>query len=64
MSDNLVLEHLRHIRATVDGLRDDMHGVKERLGLLVQTCASISRRVDRLEDRVERIGRRLDIIPA
>jgi predicted nuclease with TOPRIM domain len=64
MSDNLVLEHLRHIRGTTDGLRDDMREVKERLGLLEQTCASISRRVDRLEDRVERIERRLDIIPA
>jgi chromosome segregation ATPase len=61
MSENLVREHLRHIRRAVDGLRDDMREVKERLGIVEQTCASISRRVDRLEDRVERIERRLDI---
>jgi len=29
-----VLEHLRHIRGVVDGLRDDMREVKGRLGIL------------------------------
>jgi hypothetical protein len=33
-SDNIVLEHLRHIRGAVDGLRDDMREVKGRLGIL------------------------------
>jgi hypothetical protein len=28
---NLVLEHLRHIRGAVDGLRGDMREVKQRL---------------------------------
>jgi hypothetical protein len=29
-----MLEHLRHIRGAVDGLRDDMREVKGRLGIL------------------------------
>jgi hypothetical protein len=61
---NLVLEHLRYIRGAVDGLRDDMLEMKTRLGLVEETCASLSRRLDRLDERVGRIERRLDITPA
>jgi predicted nuclease with TOPRIM domain len=61
---NLLIEHLRYIRGAVDGLREDMHEVKTRLGLIEETCASLSRRLDRLDDRVDRIERRLDLMPA
>jgi hypothetical protein len=61
---NLVLEHLRYIRGAVDGLREDVHEVKARLGLVEETCASLSRRLDRLDDRIDRIERRLDLTPA
>ena len=60
---NLILEHLRYIRGAVDGLRDDVLEVKNRLGLVDETCASLSRRLDRLDERVGRIERRLDITP-
>jgi len=60
--DNLVLEHLRHIRGAVDDTREDMREVKSRLGLLEQQYAIISGRLDRLTDRVERIERRLDLV--
>jgi hypothetical protein len=63
-ADNLVLEHLRYIRGAVDGLREDMHEVKTRLGLIEETCASLSRRLDRLDERVDRIERRLDLTAA
>ena len=63
-TDNLVIEHLRYIRGAVDGLREDMHEVKTRLGLVEETCASLSRRLDRLDERVDRIERRLDLTPA
>jgi len=63
-NDNLVIEHLRYIRGAVDGMREDMHEVKTRLGLLEETCASLSRRLDRLDERVDRIERRLDLVPA
>ena len=61
-AESIVLEHLRHIRTTVDGLRDDMREVKGRLGTLESQCASISNRVDRLDGRVERIEQRLNLV--
>lgn len=68
-AENIVLEHLRHIRAAVDGLRDDMREVKQRVGALeteVAQCnvriAELSNRTDRLSDRVERIERRLELV--
>lgn len=61
-TNNPVLEHLRHIRGSVDDIREDMREVKSRLGLLEQQYAIISGRLDRLTDRVERIERRLDLV--
>ena len=63
-TDNVVLEHLRHIRAAVDGLRDDMREVKGRLGILESQYASLSNRLDRMDGRVERIERRLSLADA
>ncbi len=60
-AENLVLEHLRHIRGAVDALRDDMRDVKVRLGTLETQYASLSNRIDRLDGRVERIERRLSL---
>jgi predicted nuclease with TOPRIM domain len=60
-TESLVLEHLRHIRGAVDALRDDMRDVKVRLGTLETQYASLSNRLDRLDGRVERIERRLDL---
>lgn len=62
--ENLVLEHLRHIRGAVDDLRVDMREVKSRLGILGAQYASLSNRLDRIGERVERIERRLDLIEA
>lgn len=66
--DNLVLEHLRHIRGRVDDTAEDMREVKLRLGNLeaqiaglTNGYASLSSRLDRLDARVERIERRLDL---
>lgn len=64
MSDNLVLELLRAIRADIAGVKTDMIEVKERLGLIEAGYSSLSRRVDRLAGDVEQIKRRLDIVPA
>ena len=62
--DNVVLEHLRHIRSAVDGLRDDMREVKGRLGILESQYANLSNRLDRLDGRVERIEQRLNLAEA
>ena len=63
-ADNVVLEHWRHIRSTVDGLRDDMREVKGRLGILESQYANLSNRLDRLDGRVERIEQRLNLADA
>ena len=58
MSDeraDLILEHLRAIRSEISDLKISMVEVKERLG---------SRRVDRIDSRLERIERRLDLVEA
>ena len=60
-AESLVLEHLRHIRTTVDALRDDMREVKGRLGILESQYANLSNRMDRLDARIERNERRLEL---
>ena len=67
MSDapqSLVLELLRAIRGDIGELKADMIEVKERLGLIEQQYASLSRRVDRVGGDVELIKRRLELTEA
>ncbi len=68
-SDNIVLEHLRHIRAKLDAVDiriDDLTArvsrIEEGIGLVVQTMAVINRRLDRHDERLSRIERRLDLV--
>ncbi len=73
--ENLVLEHLRHIRGRVDQIADDMKEVKLPL-LTLESSMSLVRReiiigdetgarqqaaIDRIVDRLERIERRLEL---
>jgi predicted nuclease with TOPRIM domain len=60
--DNIALEHLRHIRGAVDGLREDMREVKGRLGILENQYANLSNRMDRMDGRIERIEQRLNLV--
>ena len=62
--ENLILDHLRHLRSGLDGVREDMREVKTRLGILENQYASMSSRLDRIDGRVERIERRLDLADA
>lgn len=73
--ENLVLEHLRHIRNRIDRVADTVDDIKSRLTSLEITTAAIRRdlahmygdiveqhvRVDQLTARIERIERRLDL---
>jgi uncharacterized coiled-coil protein SlyX len=73
--ENLVLEHLRHIRNRIDRVADTADDIKSRLTSLEITTAGIRRdlahmygdiveqhvRVDQLTARIERIERRLDL---
>jgi len=63
-ADNLVLEHLRAIRSTLDRMADDTQDIKVRLGNLENQYASLSNRLDRLDGRVHRIEKRLDLVEA
>jgi predicted nuclease with TOPRIM domain len=63
-SENLVLEHLRHIGDAVDALRDDIREIKTRLGIIEQQYASLSNRIDRIEGRLDRIEKRLELADA
>jgi septation ring formation regulator EzrA len=62
--DNIMLEHLRHIRGGLDGLREDVREIKQRLGLIELQYSSLSTRMDRIDGRIERIENRLGLIDA
>ena len=73
--DNLILEHLRHIRGRVDQLAEDMTDIKHRMTSLETGMALVKREVvagddtdarqqvslDRLVLRIERIEKRLEL---
>ncbi len=60
--DNLVLVMLRRLDTKMDRLIDDVHELKVRMTSVETNLAGVQRRIDRLEDRVERIVRRLDLV--
>lgn len=67
--DNIVLEHLRHIRSAVDELRLDNKDVKFRLGVAERGLISVqdvlvqhSTQFDRLNARLDRIEQRLSLV--
>ena len=74
MSDNvsdLGLEQLRHIRAGVDALRETVadHGVRlsaieEHTGQVLVQLGALNKRMDRFDERVGRIERRLELVDA
>jgi hypothetical protein len=58
--NNAVLEHLCHIRGARDGLRE----MKQRIGSLENRYANRSNWLDRMDVRIERSERRLDLTDA
>lgn len=67
-TDNLVLEHLRHIRGRIDKISDDMDDMKLRVGsleehvsLLHTDIAILHKQIDAQGKRLERIEQRLDL---
>ena len=70
-TDNLILEHLVHIRAKVDETREDIQMLTLRMGSVERFLAghqvgeaSQSLEIDRLRMRVDRIERRLELSEA
>ena len=74
--ENLIIEHLRHIRGRVDRIAEDMGDLKHRMSSLESAMVLVKREVsggdetdarqqltlDRLSDRIERIERQLGLI--
>jgi predicted nucleic acid-binding Zn-ribbon protein len=68
---NLILEHLRNIRSDTTAIRNDVDDLKLRmtaaehhLGQQQIQLAAINGRLDRLDERVGRIERRLELVEA
>jgi len=66
-SSNLILEHLKRIRASQERMELDVGDLKSRVsglelnqGQVLTLLGSLSQRLDRLEERISRIERRLD----
>ncbi|RKT43732.1 hypothetical protein [Thiocapsa rosea] len=66
--ENLILEHLRHIRARIDQMAEDTSTIKLRLSSLESQVAGLHgdnaiahQRMDQIEGRLGRIERRLDL---
>ncbi|WP_018698222.1 hypothetical protein [Amorphus coralli] len=60
--DNLVLQFLRRLDDKLDRVSGDVHDLKIRMTGIEEAVAGIHRRLDRLDGRVERIERRLDLV--
>lgn len=67
--DNLILEHLRHMRGQLDRVESKLEDVTLRLGHVERAVADhsvqlaeINVKFDRLDTRVARIERRLDLV--
>jgi hypothetical protein len=67
-TDNLVLEHLRHIRGAVDDIRAEMKHFIMRMGLAERNVVSLhvadasqNVEIDRIKERLARIERRLEL---
>jgi hypothetical protein len=70
-TESLIIEHLPHIRRTVDETRLDLMDLKTRvtavegsLGQVITLLAARSGRMDRIEDRLGRVERRLELSDA
>lgn len=71
MTDNvesLILEHLRHIRGKMDAISLDMSDIKSRVSSLEETqgqllfmLGGLGKRMDRFDERLGRIEKRLDL---
>jgi hypothetical protein len=65
---DIVLEHLRHIRARVDALTDDMRQAILRLGAIERHQGGMhiseinqNAEIDQIKRRLERVERRLEL---
>jgi archaellum component FlaC len=62
--DNIVLIMLRKIDQRTERMADDLQDLKLRMTAVEEGLAGVNRRLDRLEVRVERIEKRLELSDA
>lgn len=76
--DNIIIEHLKIIRASIDRNTQELSDIKVRVGSLENRLILIERgitnvhedialvhsRIDRVDNRIERIEKRLELISA
>lgn len=58
---NLVLEYLREMREKLDTISSDLHDLKVRTTSIEEGLAGVNRRLDRNDERLERIEKRLNL---
>ena len=63
-TDHEILGHLVHIRSALDAMREDMRELKRPVGALENRYLSMSVQLDRINSRIARIERRLDLADA
>jgi archaellum component FlaC len=59
--DNIVLALLRKIDQRTERMAEDLQDLKTRVTSVEEGLAGVNRRLDRLEYRVERIEKRLEL---
>lgn len=62
--DNIVLEHFLHIRSAVEDTRKDVREIVQCTSGLENQYANMSNRLERMNFRIGRIERRLDLTDA
>ncbi|MBI2716497.1 MAG: hypothetical protein HYX37_18925 [Rhizobiales bacterium] len=62
--DNVVLVLLRKIDERTERMADDLQDLKSRVTSVEEGLAGVNRPLDRLDSRVERIERRLELTDA
>ena len=59
--DNIMLAILRKIDQRTERMAEDIHDLKVRMTSVEEGLAGVNRRLDRLDTRVERIEKRLEL---
>jgi chromosome segregation ATPase len=70
-TDNLVLDHLKKIQARLSAIEVDLGDLKARTSVMEQyqgqvltLLGGLNQRMDRFDERLSRIERRLDLVEA
>jgi len=61
---NLVLEHLRAIRADLAEVKEGVRNLQVRMTSVEENMAAMNRRLDSIDRRIDRIERRLELVDA